>query len=343
MPRIPTSSKPAATRNDVARLAGVSTAVVSYVLNESKRVSPETTAKVREAVAMLGYRPNQAARALRLGSPEMLGIVIPDATNPFFADLTHEVELAAEERGLALLAANADGSPARERRLVEKFTTRRVDGILLSSTLAVPDVQALLPGDVPFVMLNQYDDIPGVKSVGVDLHEGARLGVAHLAGHGHRTVGLISGTTSGGNLDARESGWRAAIEEHRLTPGPIVRDTFTMKGGYAAGRWMIETDTMPSALFVSSDQMAIGLLLALHEADIRVPEDVAIVSFDGTKDGEYSWPPLTSVAQPVRAMAQAAVTALVDPTAEARGQLFAPTLVRRISCGCTVEGSRVHG
>jgi LacI family transcriptional regulator len=330
----PSPSKSTATRNDVARLAGVSTAVVSYVLNGSKRVSPEAAAKVNDAVAMLGYQPNQAARALRLGSPEMLGIVIPDATNPFFAHLTHEVELAAEERGFALLAANADGSPDRERRLVAKFASRRVDGMLLSSTLAHPDVRALLPHDMPFVLLNQYDDMLDVHTIGVDLHEGARLGVEHLASHGHQTVGLVSGTTAGGNLDPREAGWRSAVDELGLTPGPIVREPFTMSGGYAAGRWLVETNTVPPALFVSSDQMAIGLLRALHEARIRVPDDVAIVSFDGTRDGEFSWPPLTTIAQPVKQMARAAVAALIDTGEGESKQLFTPTLVRRASCGC---------
>ncbi|MBS1907772.1 MAG: LacI family DNA-binding transcriptional regulator [Actinobacteria bacterium] len=334
VPPVSSSAKSVATRNDVARLAGVSTAVVSYVLNGSKRVSPQTAAKVHDAVAMLGYRPNQAARALRLGSPEMLGIVVPDATNAFFADLTHEVELAAEERGLALLTANADRSPERERRLVEKFVTRRVDGMLLSSTLAVPDARALVPGDVPFVLMNQFDDMPGVNTIGVNLFEGARLGVEHLASHGHRTVGLVSGITAGGDLDPREAGWRAAIEQQGLEPGPIVREPFTKPGGYAAGRWLIETNTLPRAMFVSSDQMAVGLLLALHESNIRVPDDVAIVSFDGTRDGEYSWPPLTSVSQPVRLMARAAVAVLVDGAPETSKQLFAPALVRRVSCGC---------
>jgi len=333
---VPQLNKPA-TRNDVARVAGLSTATVSYVLNGSKRVSPETAARVREAAAMLGYRPNQAARALRLGSPEMLGIVIPDATNLFFSDLTHQVELVAEERGLELLAANANGSPARERLLVEKFISRRVDGLLLGSTLAVADLRALVPPEVPFVLLNTYDDIPDVLTVGVDLYEGARLAVQHLADHGHRTIGLISGTTASGILDAREKGWRATIKQQRLTPGPVVHEPFTSAGGYAAGRWLIETNSVPPALFVSSDELAIGVLLALHEAGVRVPDDVAIVSFDGTRAAEFSWPPLTTIAQPLRPMARAAVAALVERGADPHRQLFTPTLVRRVSCGCSTD------
>lgn len=330
-------AKHAVTRNDVARLAGVSTAVVSYVLNDSKNVSPATAAKVREAVAMLGYRPNQAARALRLGSPEMLGMVVPDSTNPFFAQLTHEIELAAEERGLALLTANADGSGERERRLVQKFLSRGIDGMLLSSALSRPDLRAILPESMPFVLLNQYDELPDVHTIGVDLYEGARLGVGHLAEHGHRTVGLLVGDTADGSIDARYQGWHAAVEQFHLTPGPVLRGSFSSDGGYAAGRRLVEARSVPSAMFISSDRMAIGLLLALHEAGLRVPDDVAIVSFDGIPDAEFSWPPLTTVAQPIAAMAQAAVSTLVDVGKGESKQLFAPALVRRASCGCPAE------
>ena len=331
---MPPSPKPTVTRNDVARLAGVSTAVVSYVLNGSKNVSPKTAEKVHDAVAMLGYRPNQAARALRLGSPEMLGMVVPDTTNPFFAQLTHEVELAAEEHGFALLTANADGSAERERRLLEKFASRGIDGMLLSSSLTRPDLRAVLPAEVPLVLLNQYDGMPDVHTVGVDLHEGARLGVGHLAEHGHRTVGLLVGETTDGSIDARQDGWISAVQEWGIARGPVVRRAFTSAGGYAAGRELLDAKTLPSALFVSSDRMAIGLLLAMHEAGVRVPEDVAIVSFDGIGDAEFAWPPLTTVAQPVREMARAAVAALVDSGAGESKQLFMPSLVRRASCGC---------
>lgn len=328
------SPKPTVTRNDVARLAGVSTAVVSYVLNESKNVSPQTAAKVRQAVEKLGYRPNQAARALRLGSPEMLGMILPDATNPFFAQLAHEVEVAAEERGLSLLTANSDGSAEREHRLVEKFAARGIDGMVLSSSLSRPDLRSLLPPDVPLVLINQYDGMPGAHTVGVDLQEGARLAVRHLAEHGRDSVGVLVGVTTDGSVDAREEGWRVALQESGLAPGPLVIRDFNFSGGYAAGQELLRTKTLPPALFVSSDRMAIGLLLALHEAGVRVPEDVAIVSFDGVAVTEFTWPPLTTVAQPVREMARAAVSALVDKGATESRQLFTPTLVRRASCGC---------
>lgn len=324
------------TRDDVARLAGVSTAVVSYVVNGSKAVSPRTAAKVREAIATLGYRPNPTARALRLGSAETIGMVVPDATNPFFAGLAHAVELAAGARGYTLMTANSDGSPETERRNLEKLATRQVNGIVLCSTVFAPDVRPPRHAGVPLVLLNQEADFAGVDSVGVDLRAGAGLAVAHLAEHGRDTVGLLVGTTAEGARDPRETGWRETVEELGLTPGPVLEGPFHPAAGYAAGRSLLERGALPAALFVASDRLALGLLRALHEAGVRVPGDVAIVSFDGSTDSEYSWPPLTTVAQPVDEMAVTAVDVLLGGAAEGRHHRFAASLVRRASCGCGV-------
>nr|WP_052206813.1 LacI family DNA-binding transcriptional regulator [Sinomonas humi] len=331
----PTAAKPAATRKDVARLAGVSSAVVSYVVNGGpKKVSPATEAKVRDAIAALGYRPNAAARALKLGSSEMLGMVVPDATNSFFATLAHAVEEAAAERGYALLIANSGGSLSAERRQVENLVSRRVDGVFLCSVLFEPDLRDLEAAEIPAVLLNHSAESPGFDSVGVALQDGARLAVEHLAQHGHRKIGLIMGTNTGGDLDAREVGWRQGIEEAGLQAGPVMRGPFSREGGYRAGKWLLNEADRPTAVFASSDLQAVGLLKACHEAGVRVPEDLAVVSFDGSAEAEYSWPPLTTVAQPVEDMARAAVEALVGGGGHKRNRIFPGTLIRRASCGC---------
>lgn len=334
MPHTPTPAKPAATRNDVARLAGVSTAVVSYVVNGSKRVSPTTETRVREAIAMLGYQPNRAARALRLGSSETLGMVVPDSTNPFFATLAHAVEQAAAERGLDLLVANSDGSLAMERRHIDHFATRRVDGVFVCSALVEPDLRALEQADIPVVLLSQYLPTPGIDSVSVDLKDGSRMAVEHLAEHGHEAIGIVIGTNTDSAVDPREVGWREALGRLGLAAGPVFRQPFSRPGGYEAGRWLLGGAERPTAIFVSSDRQAVGLLKAMHEAGVRVPEDLAIVSFDGSEDAEFSWPPLTTVSQPIDEMARAAVAALVDDAAEKHHRVFTPTLIRRASCGC---------
>ncbi|MDQ4503800.1 LacI family DNA-binding transcriptional regulator [Sinomonas sp. ASV322] len=335
MPHLPTPAKPTATRKDVAQLAGVSTAVVSYVVNGGpKRVSPATEAKVRDAIAALGYRPNAAARALKLGSSEMLGMVVPDITSPFFATLTHAVEEAAVARGYALLMANSGGSLSAERRAVEQLASRRVDGVFLSSVLFEPDLRELEAMEIPAVLLNHSTESPGFDSVGVDFVEAGRAAVEHLVSHGHRNIGLIMGITTGGGLDGREAGWRKGLEDAGLPVGPVMRQPFDRDGGYQAGKWLLNSAERPTAIFASSDLIAVGLLRAFHEGGVRVPDDVAIVSFDGLAESEYCWPPLTTLAQPVEEMAQAAVEALVEGGGHKSNRRFHATLVRRESCGC---------
>ncbi|WP_374200887.1 MULTISPECIES: LacI family DNA-binding transcriptional regulator [Micrococcaceae] len=332
----PTRSGPV-TRKDVARYAGVSTAVVSYVVNGGpKKVAPATEAKVQDAIRILGYRPNAAARALKLGSSETLGLVVPDISNPFFALFSHAVEDAAAALGYALVLGNSDGNLAKERRNIRNLAARQVDGVLLASVLFEPDLEVLETAEIPSVLLNQEQDAPGFNSIGVDLAAGARIAVEHLIGHGHTNIGLAMGTNVSGATDGREVGWREALQEAGLPEGPIVYSAFTRPGGYTAGQRLLASVNRPTAIFATSDMQAIGLLRAVHEAGLSVPGQMAVASFDGSAESEYSWPPLTTVEQPVAAMAEAAVAALVGASRgeKPRHRIFPTTLHIRQSCGC---------
>jgi LacI family transcriptional regulator len=325
------------TRKDVARYAGVSTAVVSYVVNGGpKKVAPATEAKVKDAIRVLGYRPNAAARALKLGSSETLGLIVPDNSNPFFSLFAHAVEDAAAALGYALVLSNSDGNLAKERRNIRNLAARQVDGVLLASVLFEPDLEVLETAGIPSVLLNQERDAPGFNSIGVDLAAGARMAVEHLIGHGHRNIGLAIGTNVSNELDGREVGWLNALREAGLPEGPTARSEFDRPGGYAAGKRLLASGNRPTAIFASSDMQGIGILRAIHEAGLAVPGDIALVSFDGSIESEYSWPALTTVAQPVRAMAESAVRSLVG---EGRGRelqhrIFPTELIIRQSCGC---------
>lgn len=333
---VPTPRTPV-TRKDVARYAGVSTAVVSYVVNGGpKKVAPATEAKVQDAIRILGYRPNAAARALKLGSSETIGLVIPDNSNPFFSLLAHAVEDAAAELGYALLLTNSDGNPAKERQHIRNLAARQVDGVVLASVLFEPDLADLESAEIPSVLLNHAGEAPGFNSVGVDLAAGARIAVDHLIGHGHTNIALAMGSNVSNSLDGREQGWLQALAAAGLPEGPIVRGDFSRPGGYAAGKRLVAAANRPTAVFASSDMHAIGILRAIREAGLSVPGDIAVTSFDGSVEAEYSWPALTTVEQPVRAMAEAAVGALVGA---ARGQepqhrIFPTELRTRQSCGC---------
>ncbi|MFJ3958324.1 LacI family DNA-binding transcriptional regulator [Arthrobacter sp. NPDC090010] len=338
MPDLSASPRPVVTRKDVARLAGVSTAVVSYVVNGGpKNVAPATEEKVRQAIAALGYRPNAAARALKLGSTETLGMIIPEVTNPFFASLAKAVEAEAARRGYALLIANSGGSLTRERQLLGTFAARRVDGVFLSSVLMEPDLSEARRYETPVVLLNHSSGPTDLDSIGVEFGESTRQAVLHLAGHGHREIGLVMGLNVGGELDAREAGWRSGLEAAGLPDGPVFRCPFDRQGGYEAGLRFLAAAHRPTALFLSNDLQAVGFLRAMHEAGVRVPEDVALFSFDDSEESGFTWPPLSTVAQPVPAMAEAAVAALVEPeqSGAVRTLLLPGTLVLRRSCGCS--------
>jgi LacI family transcriptional regulator len=321
----------------VARYAGVSTAVVSYVVNGGpKKVAPATEAKVQEAIRILGYRPNAAARALKMGSNQTIGLVIPDSSNPFWALLGHAVEVAAAERGYALLLTNSDNKLDSERRHIRNLAARQVDGVVLASVMFKPDLRELFGTEIRSVLLNHPSISPGFNSVGVDLEAGARLAVEHLIGHGHTNIGLAMGITADDEADGREEGWRRALEAAGLPVGPLARGRFDRPGGYAAGQLLMAADNRPTAIFASSDMQAIGLLRAIREAGLSVPDDIAVASFDGSTEAEYSWPALTTVEQPVWEMAEAAVSALVGENRNETPQhrVFPTQLRIRQSCGC---------
>ncbi|MGG5170722.1 LacI family DNA-binding transcriptional regulator [Pseudarthrobacter sp. J1738] len=331
------AARSSVTRKEVAKRAGVSTAVVSYVVNGGpKKVAPATEARVKDAIRELGYRPNAVARALKLGSSQTIGLVMPDNFNPFFALFAHAVEEAAAAQGYSLLLGNSGSNADRERVLVRNFAARQVDGVVLFPTLDEPDLADLAAAEIPCVLLNFAREAPGFSTIGVDLPGGARLAVEHLIGHGHTNIALCVGIHKSGTMDDRFFGWRDALTDAGLAEGPVALRTFTLAGGAEAAAQILAEPNRPTAVFVSSDVQAVGLLNALHKAGLSVPEDMAVVSFDGTLDADFSWPPLTTVAQPVQEMGEAAVKALLDFRNDHQTirHVFPTRLRIGGSCGC---------
>lgn len=228
----PTSSG-RVTRADVARLAGVSTAVVSYVLNGGPGpVSAASRQRVLRAVDALGYRPNANARALATGLSGLLGLVVPDISNPLFAEFALSIELCAQAKGYGLLLANSEDSVDVEQQQVASLVARGADGILLASV--APSVTLPRRGKTRVVLLNALRPSSDSTSVGPDALDGARLATEHLISHGHSSVGLIVGPAAPVVVEAREVGWLDAHTARRMVPGPVARDDFSRGGGLAA-------------------------------------------------------------------------------------------------------------
>jgi LacI family transcriptional regulator len=324
------------TRSDVARYAGVSTAVVSYVINGGpKGVAPATAARVREAIEVLRYQPNASARALRLGSSRLLGVVAPSTINPFFAELIAAIGQAAANHGHDLLLANSGRDLDVERSNTQQLVSRQVDGLLIASMLSDSEVAATSTRGIPTVILDRAAAVHGLLCITSDFEQGAADGVRHLIEHGHRDITLLIGRAPPGQVDAREIGWMRALGEADLPLGDIVRTDFSREDAYQAIRGRLASPKPPTAIFASSDLEAIGALRAIHEAGLSIPGQVAVVSFDGTAESEFSWPQLTTVRQPVQEMAEAAVTAILNGRAATGGLQTYPTqLVVRRSCGC---------
>jgi LacI family transcriptional regulator len=325
--------KRAATRTDVARLAEVSTAVVSYVVNNGPRpVAASTRTRVLAAMEELDYRPNAVARALRMRSAQAVGLVVPDVSNTYFGALARELSVQAFTAGYALLLGDADNDIDRERAQVESLVSHQIDGLVIVS---LDPASVAETGTTPTVFLDQRSR-PGQLSVIVDDRGGAAQAVSHLIGHGRTRIALLSGPVGAPGVSEREQGWRQELETAGLPTGDdlIARSEFSRAGGFEAGQDLLSRAQRPDAVFVTSDVQALGLLAAARRRGVEVPRDLAVVSFDGTEDALFSDPPLTAIEQPIHRIAEAALSAVLEKGLEHSPLTIPVELVVRDSCGC---------
>lgn len=318
------------TRNDVARLAGVSTAVVSYVVNNGPRpVAEATRQKVLDAIEKLDYQPSAAARSLITGRANVLALVVPDVANNYFAEMAMEVQVAARERGQALVLAQARDN---HHEVIAELGGGTVDGII---SAVWPDDAALREISrqrVPMVQLSIISPKSSFKCLQPDYYGGSRRAVLHLIEHGHRRIALVTGHAD--ESEGRARGWRDALTESGLVLGPVLETTWSRAGGFQMAARLRDEHPDVTAVFVTADQQAAGLLAGLHQLGLRVPEDMAVASFDGAPEGEFTVPPLTSVRVPMRQLARDAVDQVLAPETDKHGGIYPCTLVVRRSCGC---------
>lgn len=319
---------------DVARLAGTSTAVVSYVFNDGPRpVAAGTKQKVLAAAAELGYVPNALAKALRSGQSSLVGVVAPDSSIEFFAELTRAIVHAVGQAGMLAVVVHAQASGRSERETIEALLSAQVQGLIVTTFEEDANGgQAITTGDRPLVFVHHRPAHTVGLFVPSDNHESMITALSHFREvHGIDRPTLWTGMQDTGPLSERAAAWRDWLGDDTADP---IRSDYSSGAAAARFRDLWQDATLPSAIVAGTDQQARGILAAAYEAGVRVPEDLAIISLDGLPSSEFTAPPLTVVEQPLRSMAVRAVELLVDdPGAEAAPEPLGVLRVRR-SCGC---------
>ncbi|HEY8446964.1 MAG TPA: LacI family DNA-binding transcriptional regulator [Thermomicrobiales bacterium] len=328
-----------ATIKEVAARAGVSPGTVSHTLNGTRRVDPETRARVLAAARELGYRPNGLARGLRRRESRAIGLLVPDNSNPVFADIARGIEDAVYEEGYNVILCNSDQSEEKEDRYLDALLSKRVDGLILASGSSRPDViRRVIEAGVPLVVIpGVLTDFPADHVLGDDV-TGGRIAAKYLLDLGHRRIGYIAGPRVGTVSSGRAEGFREVLAEAgvALPEDAIVGGDFRVGGGEAAMAELLRRDLGLTAVFAANDLMAIGAIKLLRRAGIRVPEDISIIGLDGIWIGEVISPALTTVAQPIAEAARVSTRLLFErmrqPDLPPRRILLSPTLIERESC-----------
>jgi LacI family transcriptional regulator len=329
---------------EVARLSGVSRSTVSRVINNDPRVHDITRQRVREVIQQVNYQPNLVARRLAGGRTHILGLVIPLGVNqlltdPFLMSLTQSVALACNRFNYSVMMWVAD--PDYERRTIHQVLSNKfLDGVIIASSLLDdPLLEALVAECMPFVLVGRHHT--QVTYVDVDNQASVASLVAFLFQLGHRRIATICGPQ---NMIAgvdRLKGYKAGLEQCGIAFDPtlVVEGDFSEESGYDAMLRLLPLN--PHAVFVASDTMAVGVLRALQESGLRVPEDMAIAGFDDMPFAANTVPPLTTVRQPVRQMGEVAAETLIEliehPNSLPRRIILPTELVIRATCGPTAK------
>ena len=300
---------------DVARIAGVSIQTVSAIINHKPGITQPTRDRVLAAIEQLGYRPYSVARSLRTRQTHSIALVVSDIANPFYATMASAIEEFAHNAGYSLVLHNTHNDISRETSYLMSISQRWIDGaIIVSSRNEVVGLDSLTAARIPMVAINH---IPGVyegPSVTADNLRAGRIAAEHLVGLGHVHMSHISGPARLYLSREREMGFLEVLRENGLRPivCPNSAGDWDCESGYRAMRQVLEcADHQPTAIFAANDRMAIGAMRAIHEAGLRVPEDISVIGLDDIEFSPFANPPLTTVSQPIVKMALTAVDLLI--------------------------------
>lgn len=330
-----------ATMDDVARIAGVSVTTVSHVLNGTRKVGPATLRAVQEAVQLSGYTPNVLARALARSTTNTIGVAMSAVSNHYFNDIVRAIENEAGLHQQMILLSDTRDDAAQEMRIVKALHERRVDGIILAPA-ADPDQKVLAyleQSKMPAVLIDRIVS-DKFDQVGVDSVQPMADIVLHLAGHGHQRIAFIAGLDGLSTSDERHAGYRLGLEQAGLAyDAALVRHgASAIEPARLAVHGLMAMAAAPTAIVSGNNLMTIGVMRALRELQLEVPDDIALVGFDDFDWADSFRPRLSVIDQPCESLGTLAVQLLIarinDPDGPRSTLRLNPKIKIRNSCGC---------
>ena len=302
---------------EVAKRARVSTATVSRVLSQPGVVAPDTRRRVLQAVDELGYEPNSAAQNLRTLKTGKLLVTVPDISNPFFSLILQGIEEAAQREGYSVLLGDTQHDDKREDGYAVMLRRKEADGLIFLGhrlpQTAVELVRAMAPRCAPVVNGCEFSPRLGIPSVHIDNAKAASEAMDHLYRLGHRRIGIVTGPLVSPLSRDRLNGATARAKKARAERDFIVMNgDFSIESGSVAAERLLGRRDPPTAIFCFNDEMAMGVLETAKRRHVRVPDDLSVVGFDDIRFARYTDPPLTTVAQPMRAIGEGTVRLLLQ-------------------------------
>ena len=328
-----------ATINDVCKLAGVSKATVSRVLNETGQVKAQTREAVLAAMQQLGYQPNSLAQALATNTTNSIGLVLPHFESSYFGSILFEAEQGAQKAVKKLLVMNSKNSEQGEKEAVATLAAQRCDAILLYSRhlneVQLLELQQQHPS--PLVILNRRLHHPQLHSFGLDQTQIAQLAMQHLLNLGHRQIACITSPLVSETGKIRYQVYQQALHEQgiELSSSLVIEGDNTLLGGYQAMQQLLQQGISMTAVFACNDDMALGAMRAMHEHGIHVPKQVSIIGIDNEPAAAFAIPSLSSVSLPIGELTQQAISLAVEiankKPQDAQHRLYQGSLIARES------------
>lgn len=297
----------------IARLAGVSVATVSRVLNNSDSVKAKNRERVLAAIQESNYQPNLLARQLRTARSYMILVLVSNIANPFCAEVVKGIEEEAEKNGYRILLCNSGSDVARSTSALKLLSGKIVDGIITMDAFSkLPELTAMI-GQAPWVQCAEYADAGNVSCVGINDVDAAQHVIGQLVAGGRQRIALINHDLSYKYARLRERGYKTGLHQGKLAYNAVeYASELSFRAGVAAMEKLLQAEVRPDAVFAVSDTLAAGAMLAIASAGLKTPEDIAVVGFDGTALAEMVSPPLSTIEQPSQDIGRTAVGLLLN-------------------------------